>query len=87
MRASNALTLPGRSPRGERGLKSPAVYVKTAFISCRSPRGERGLKWCAFAIENNAIESLPPRGAWIEILLSPNRTKSSQVATPAGSVD
>ena len=32
-----------RSPRGERGLKSPAKWVAIAVFS-RSPRGERGLK-------------------------------------------
>ena len=34
----------GRSPHGERGLKSRLRRLAGA-IACRSPHGERGLKW------------------------------------------
>ena len=35
----------GRSPRGERGLKSTTCKRHREGIQCRSPRGERGLKY------------------------------------------
>ena len=37
---------PGRSPRGERGLKYLEDFDKIKMAYGRSPRGERGLKWC-----------------------------------------
>ena len=49
----------GRSPCGERGLKSPLVR--------RSPCGERGLKYRQAGYPRPAAASLPVRGAWIEI--------------------
>ena len=63
----------GRSPRGERGLKSRREN-RTTSRPCRSPRGERGLKFEHDALRADGIRSLPTRGAWIEILKS--RTSS-----------
>ena len=40
---SGAYKKVGRSPHGERGLKSD-VYTGTGGVTCRSPHGERGLK-------------------------------------------
>ena len=40
----------GRSPRGERGLKSVPRFQVPSSVSGRSPRGERGLKSSVSAI-------------------------------------
>ena len=56
----------GRSPHGERGLKS--VYKLIAILSpCRSPHGERGLKYIKSSEVENLKLSLSSRRAWIEI--------------------
>ena len=34
----------GRSPHGERGLKSRSINIFSQKVSSRSPHGERGLK-------------------------------------------
>ena len=57
----------GRSPHGERGLKSAQVpHVDVAHVR-RSPHGERGLKYLSPIVVHGAVRSLPARGAWIEI--------------------
>ena len=37
--------MPGRSPHGERGLKSQASAILPRHARSRSPHGERGLKF------------------------------------------
>ena len=58
----------GRSPCGERGLKSFNDLSKPFKATRRSPCGERGLKYLLGNHFNNKLLSLPVRGAWIEIL-------------------
>ena len=60
--------MPGRSPRGERGLKYYRNFRHLRYHHRRSPRGERGLKYVDINRISVAVLSLPPRGAWIEIL-------------------
>ena len=56
----------GRSPCGERGLKSHLPYTKGGYCR-RSPCGERGLKYTVnFPLDVGEV-SLPVRGAWVEI--------------------
>ena len=42
--ATRLLITVGRSPRGERGLKSVIERIEACTAFRRSPRGERGLK-------------------------------------------
>ena len=51
----------GRSPRGERGLKSDKKGSKNK-LSGRSPRGERGLKLRFFSAVVGIISRRSPRG-------------------------
>ena len=80
------IAIPGRSPQGERGLKSHRHWEQLLLL-CRSPQGERGLKYQGRAGRLAEAPSLPARGAWIEIpgqlLLRPER----RVAPRKGSVD
>ena len=57
----------GRSPRGERGLKSLNQTAEKKAES-RSPRGERGLKFDEGNTVAEVAASLPTRGAWIEMI-------------------
>ena len=57
----------GRSPHGERGLKSKLPEF-LSFGTRRSPHGERGLKLTAQGDRYGLNRSLPSRGAWIEML-------------------
>ena len=66
--ADAAIIQLGRSPCGERGLKSLCLYCSD-LQECRSPCGERGLKSTPEVLPvTPAAESLPVRGAWIEML-------------------
>ena len=56
----------GRSPCGERGLKS-ACFRVIPSADRRSPCGERGLKSPNLICKHYISGSLPVRGAWIEI--------------------
>ena len=56
----------GRSPSGERGLKSAPHHVGVRPAG-RSPSGERGLKLLLERHTGGDPWSLPIRGAWIEI--------------------
>ena len=56
----------GRSPHGERGLKSEFV-VSGMQDRSRSPHGERGLKSVGLRPRAHLGLSLPAWGAWIEI--------------------
>ncbi len=76
----------GRSPCGERGLKS-FLSGRVPLLDCRSPCGERGLKSVDVIMEPARIRSLPVRGAWIEIDRADNCTHNRAVAPRAGSVD
>ena len=58
--------LNGRSPHGERGLKSVGATQGNAHLG-RSPHGERGLKSQSLPPARYLSRSLPSRGAWIEI--------------------
>ena len=57
----------GRSPHGERGLKSSIRKLYCLPIG-RSPHGERGLKSVEGREKGWQKRSLPSRGAWIEII-------------------
>ena len=65
----------GRSPHGERGLKS-ASGSGSGKDTRRSPHGERGLKSLDWDIKFLKYRSLPAWGAWIEIVASASRTGS-----------
>ena len=56
----------GRSPQGERGLKS-AYRRPPEGEEGRSPQGERGLKSLVWSLVANRSMSLSARRAWIEI--------------------
>ena len=62
----NKKSPPGRSPHGERGLKSKLLN-SPAMDACRSPHGERGLKYSEVIGGCCQAQSLPAWGAWIEI--------------------
>ena len=62
----------GRSPHGERGLKSQLTEEEIRTRLSRSPHGERGLKYGCALIHAAIDRSLPSRGAWIEIGGLPN---------------
>ena len=57
---------PGRSPRGERGLKLEAAGVKVDTGRSLPPRGA-WIEIRQVELELLAAGSLPPRGAWIEM--------------------
>ena len=77
----------GRSPHGERGLKSCPTLSSALIAGCRSPHGERGLKSNIFKVAPGAPGSLPARGAWIEIGMNSARLAPELVAPRTGSVD
>ena len=60
----------GRSPSGERGLKSVRPGEPERDAPRRSPPGERGLKELGPQSVDFRRRSLPTRGAWIEIAYS-----------------
>ena len=60
------VTTSGRSPQGERGLKSQDRFGMDG-VQGRSPQGERGLKSSVSHDYARLKSSLPARGAWIEI--------------------
>ena len=70
----------GRSPHGERGLKS-ANRLLMGRLSGRSPHGERGLKLPGWPVLRFLPTSLPTRGAWIEIPRLP-RWRTGQRSLP-----
>jgi len=75
----------GRSPHGERGLKSSNCCDICIFnISRRSPHGERGLKSEKSEYVMNMVQSLPTRGAWIEIFSAPSASAPSNGRSPHG---
>ena len=84
--ASRPLGYAGRSPHGERGLKSYSPAAKNRIL-CRSPHGERGLKSPSPASPGGGGWSLPSRGAWIEIAQSAKTAAAAAVAPLTGSVD
>ena len=59
----------GRSPHGERGLKS-VCSAQLVLLACRSPHGERGLKYCHYIVLCPICQSLSSWRAWIEICFS-----------------
>ena len=79
--------LMGRSPHGERGLKSSTLRQGAARLTRRSPHGERGLKFARDFGANFSARSLPARGAWIEIAKLQKCLIRCQVAPRTGSVD
>ena len=58
----------GRSPYGERGLKSSGKPFRRHAMAGRSPYGERGLKYEITDESYGDEQSLSLRRAWIEIL-------------------
>ena len=76
----------GRSPHGERGLKSWSVSGEQ-IVQSRSPHGERGLKFYGVVPRPYDAESLSSWRAWIEIVCVRFRVKSPPVALLMESVD
>ena len=76
----------GRSPYGERGLKSVA-HANTILSPSRSPYGERGLKCFDAVIDTSGYESLSLRRAWIEIIEVESFQVEKAVALLTESVD
>ena len=78
----------GRSPRGERGLKSTILpYRKQILCASLPPRGAWIEMFLHIAGRSGGGWSLPPRGAWIEIGIWDSIWGIVKVAPPAGSVD
>ena len=73
----------GRSPRGERGLKSNSIGQQLPILR-RSPRGERGLKFHHLVQVGLIMQSLPSRGAWIEIFVGSRPPVMSLGRSPRG---
>ena len=57
----------GRSPHGERGLKSEDMFGIGGAAGSRSPHGERGLKYILWVDHRKYYRSLSSWRAWIEI--------------------
>ena len=74
--------LEGRSPHGERGLKSALRQIWRIMHKGRSPHGERGLKFLPGGVCRTVSPSLPARGAWIEIV-STRSAGRSRLSLPA----
>ena len=74
----------GRSPQGERGLKSVVSSVGGQIIPCRSPQGERGLKSNPKSNRNHPEASLSARRAWIEIIRRITPANSCPRRSPQG---
>ena len=66
--ANNSLEESGRSPHGERGLKSNEEDATVYRMVGRSPHGERGLKYTQELRIVSLLKSLSSRRAWIEIM-------------------
>ena len=54
--------LSGRSPHGERGLKSWRAVAVGRLCACRSPHGERGLKFALNIALAEAVAGRSPHG-------------------------
>ena len=83
---SRVKAIAGRSPRGERGLKSLHEMLKVAPGESLPSRGA----WIEIPLcsnMGNSNSSLPSRGAWIEISLCGRNSMRPIVAPLAGSVD
>ena len=79
--------LHGRSPYGERGLKSLAALQHLLATVGRSPYGERGLKFDYLEPIGLVILSLSLRRAWIEITEDLQTLQNELVALLTESVD
>ena len=64
-----AIDRSGRSPHGERGLKSWDMGYRDIVKWGRSPHGERGLKFLSSTVRVFRHSSLSSWRAWIEIHL------------------
>ena len=73
----------GRSPHGERGLKSER-HVTVGWRVGRSPHGERGLKCPCDECVTFGTGSLSSRRAWIEISWSGRRPVLGTRRSPHG---
>ena len=76
----------GRSPHGERGLKSGTFATHVPNLG-RSPHGERGLKSEWRSGRRQGGKSLSSRRAWIEITCPRLRGRIRSVALLTESVD
>ena len=74
----------GRSPCGERGLKSLHTNCILRRLLCRSPCGERGLKYLLTEYNTVTGLSLPVRGAWVEMQMLSRTIFSSRRRSPCG---
>ena len=77
----------GRSPHGERGLKSHDIDHGASKLISRSPHGERGLKSRDMSSYVRTIQSLSSWRAWIEILRYTVHRRLQGVALLMESVD
>ena len=76
----------GRSPCGERGLKSALPDRDVPGNASLPVRGA----WIEIILRLGVlrrVESLPVRGAWIEMMILTNMNNKIEVAPRAGSVD
>ena len=78
------LIIARRSPCGERGLKSLAMWCVLNHGKCRSPCGERGLKSSLILVVDVLLPSLPLRGAGIEIAWGYDQTNVEFCRSPCG---
>ena len=76
----------GRSPHGERGLKSIAVLFAGVFIR-RSPHGERGLKSILWHLHYHGCGRSPHGERGLKFAFLENALYSELVAPLTGSVD
>ena len=76
----------GRSPCGERGLKSSPRRL-TPLTSASLPVRGAWIEIQVIVTPNAFCTSLPVRGAWIEIFIIRIASKNRFVAPRAGSVD
>ena len=76
----------GRSPHGERGLKSFYRDEEKRLASSLPSRGA-WIEIISQPVSVKSLRSLPSRGAWIEILTGGYQSQRSSVAPLTGSVD
>ena len=80
------MTVFGRSPHGECGLKFCSNSLQNS-LGGRSPHGECGLKSEILTSIAQFVASLPAWGVWIEIAVPTSVGLPSTVAPRMGSVD
>ena len=61
-RPNEPISVPGRSPQGERGLKLQLIDRQAQRLG-RSPQGERGLKYCLEHLHAHILHVAPRKGS------------------------